>query len=288
MLVEEAEKRYLLRRGSMIGLGGKFSGDNDGTVGDSSDNNIDIATVTDISDSSLDSSKQNNNNRKRRKQSTKQMLRDESKRRRAAMDQPLPYFLGGSGVNRSSTCHGSSNGASSGQTPTLSNLVVPNSASEIVAVVSTLAKCYAQRLVSAAKRVADVEEEERETSDVSPTTTQQPIQPHHILEAHRYRQHAGLDPGFWMASDRTGYCKSGSSGGIMNKKVVGVAEAAALGTVDRDRLNYLAALESQDLYNKAMENNEQQDEDDKMDVDEDESKEEKKVEEEGTSATTKT
>ena len=285
MLVEEAEKRYLLRRGSMIGLGGKFSGDNDGTVGDSSDNNIDIATVTDISDSSLDSSKQNNNNRKRRKQSTKQMLRDESKRRRAAMDQPLPYFLGGSGVNRSSTCHGS-NGASSGQSPTLSNLVVPNSASEIVAVVSTLAKCYAQRLVSAAKRVADVEEEERETSDVSPTTTQQPIQPHHILEAHRYRQHAGLDPGFWMASDRTGYCKSGSSGGIMNKKVVGVAEAAALGTVDRDRLNYLAALESQDLYIKAMENNEQQDEDDKMDVDE--SKDEKKVEEEGTSATTKT
>ena len=154
--------------------------------------------------------------------------------------------------------------------------------------VSTLAKCYAQRLVSAAKRVADLEEEERETSDVSPTTTQQSIQPRHILEAHRYRQHAGLDPGFWMASDRTGdNCKSGSSGGIMNKKVVGDAEAAALGTVDRDRLNYLAALESQDLYNKAMENNEQQDEDDKMDV-VDESKDEKKVEEEGTSATAKT
>eukprot|EP00571_Detonula_confervacea_P014135 CAMPEP_0172308108 /NCGR_PEP_ID=MMETSP1058-20130122/8818_1 /TAXON_ID=83371 /ORGANISM="Detonula confervacea, Strain CCMP 353" /LENGTH=398 /DNA_ID=CAMNT_0013020465 /DNA_START=60 /DNA_END=1253 /DNA_ORIENTATION=- len=268
MLIEEAEKRYLVRRGAMVGLGGKLSG-GVGSVYDDVPSNNSIATaVTDTSDADL-SSKKTNVSRKRKKQSAKHILREESKRRRAAMNQPLPYFLG-SGNGSGNTSNG--NWGTSGQSPPLENLVVPNSASGIVAVVSTLAKCYGQRLVAAAKRVADAEEEEKKMDDTSSTdvssskTAPNPLQPYHFLEAHRHRAHAGLDPGFWMA-DRIGGSKNGSG---FNKGVVGVAEAAALGTVDRDRANYLAALAAQDAYDREVEKEEEEQEggDGKMEIDE--------------------
>jgi len=242
MLVEEAEKRYLARRGAMVGLGGALSG-GDGYVYDDAPQNI-TAAVTDTSDAD---SKKSNAQKKRKRQSKKHIVREESKRRRAAMDQPQPYFLGGNnGIFNSRS--GSEGSGTSHQAPPLDNLVVPDSASEIVAVVSTLAKCYGQRLVAAAKRVADAEEEEKnidETSatDVSLPTTPKPLRPHHFLEAHRHRARAGMDPGFWMA-DRIG---GGKRESVYTKGGVGVAEAAALGTVDRDRACYLAALAAQDV-----------------------------------------
>ena len=247
MLVEEAEKRYLVRRGAMVGLGGKMSGD---IIGGGS---YDVLNKNNNTASVQDDTSDSNQNKKRRKQSTKHILREESKRRRIAMDQPLPYFSSSSGRN---VGNGNGDGTSSGQTPPLSNLVVPNSASEIVAVVSTLAKCYAQRLVSAAKRVADAEEEERKmteeegttdtdaTSLSSSTITATPLQPHHFLEAHRHRARAGIDPGFWMASEGSVTRRSGGLG--YKQGAVGIVEAAAIGTVDRDRENYLAALEAQE------------------------------------------
>ena len=265
MLVQEAERRYLVRRGAMTGLGGAMSGI--GSVHDDDtkeSNNNNAATVTDTSDADSSTNKKNAP-KKRKKQSKKHILREESKRRRTAMDQPLPYFLGGgdSGSGCGTT--------SSGQIPPLDNLVVPNSASEIVAVVSTLAKCYGQRLVAAAKRVADAEEEEKKMNDESSNaddtspTKPKPLQPHHFLEAHRHRSRAGLDPGFWMA-DRI---EGGKKGETFKKGGVGVAEAAALGTVDRDRACYLAALEAQEACDEKVAAEEDASQsDDKMQVDE--------------------
>ena len=251
-LVEEANRRYLVRRGTKVGLGRMQSGDN-GSSGYSDDGiNNDVANNTDTSD-----------NKKRRKYSTKYLLKEESKRRRIAIDQPPPYILKGN----VSSGNGSSGSLSSGVIPPLSNLVVPNSASEIVAVVSAMAKCYAQRLVSAAKRVADAEEEEKKiqgTSTVVEDAPQKPLEPHHFLEAHRHRQRAGLDPGFWMANPE----HKGTNG--FNKGATGMVEAAALGTIDRERINYLAALDAQeDFDKKSQEITEQKKDemnDDKMDV----------------------
>jgi len=263
-LVEEANRRYLVRRGTMVGLGRMQSSDISSSGYSDDGINNDVATITesDTSDSTT-----SNQNKKRRKYSTKHLLKEESKRRRIAIDQPPPYILKGSVSSGNSDL-------SAGDIPPLSNLVVPNSASEIVAVVSAMAKCYAQRLVSAAKRVADAEEEEKKmqgTSTVVEDAPQRPLEPHHFLEAHRHRQRAGLDPGFWMANPGN----NGSSG--FNKGVVGMVEAAALGTIDRERVNYLAALEAQEDFDKKNkeiiepeQETQKKDEtnDDKMDVEE--------------------
>ena len=262
-LVEEANRRYLVRRGAMVGLGRTQNGDNGSSVYNDGISN-DVATITDTYDTS--DSTTSNQNKKRRKYSTKHLLREETKRRRIAIDQPPPYFLNGSVGSGIS-------GSSSGDILPLSNLVVPNSASEIVAVVSAMAKCYAQRLVSAAKRVANAEEEEKKMQGTSTTVEdapQKPLEPHHFLEAHRHRQSAGLDPGFWMAHPENNV----SSG--FNKGAVGVVEAAALGTIDRERVNYLAALDAQEVVDKKSkemtepeQETQKKDEtnDDKMDVD---------------------
>jgi hTAFII28-like protein conserved region len=70
------------------------------------------------------------------------------------------------------------------RSPILSELVAPGHAEEICIVVSTLAKAYAQRLVTAARSFAG-----------APT---EPIEPEHILQAFQQRQGRGQDPGFFF------------------------------------------------------------------------------------------
>jgi hypothetical protein len=65
----------------------------------------------------------------------------------------------------------------------LSHVCAPGQSEEITIVVNTLAKAYAQRLVTAARRAA---------SDDTP------ILPQHILQAFQERQAQGLDPGFFL------------------------------------------------------------------------------------------
>jgi len=262
MLVDEANRRFVARRGTMmVGLGGRRSQVVSGSSSANNGHGINgedeaaAATVTDGSD--LDHHHVHSNNKKRKKPSKRQMLQEESKRRRVAMDQPPPYLLnsfnngtgraGSSGLNSSSTARGRGVVV----VPPLDQLVVPNSASEIVAVVSTLAKCYAQRLVSAARRVADVEQEQNDVSTKTGATAQKPISPHHLLEARRYRNRAGLDPGFWMA-DRVddGRNRNKASSSLQHASV-GTSEAAALGTEDRTRSCFLAAIAAQDAYDAA-------------------------------------
>lgn len=76
-------------------------------------------------------------------------------------------------------------GAPTRRAPILSELCAPGQADEICIVVSTLAKAYAQRLVTAARRLTD-------------SSADEPIQPEHILQAYHNRQANGLDPGFFL------------------------------------------------------------------------------------------
>jgi len=267
--VDEANRRFVGRRGIVVGLGGRVSSESCNAENETEYNGATAAAaiVTDGSDLNQHHNihHSSNNSKKRKKQSKKQMLQEESKRRRVAMDQPPPYLLNNF-ANNNNNNGGSSGGTIQGVVPPLDQLVVPNSASEIVAVVSTLAKCYAQRLVSAARRVADAEVEEEQksrhesTTEASTKTTtsatatvQKPISPRHLLEAHRYRSREGLDPGFWMA-DRVavdGRHKKKASSSI--RASVGTSEAAALGIEDT-RSCFLAAIAAQDAYYEARTN----------------------------------
>jgi hypothetical protein len=117
----------------------------------------------------------------------------------------------------------------------LSDLCAVGQAEEITAVVSTCAKLYAQRLVTAARRVAMYVEGIGEDD---------PLLPHHILQAHAARTKAGVDPGFFLQSS------SGSSNMPVYQDSVG---AAALGTIHRSDLLLYAALEAQEEYDKYVE-----------------------------------
>jgi hypothetical protein len=77
--------------------------------------------------------------------------------------------------------------------PKLENLVAPTMAPEITAVVSTLAKSYAQRLVVAARNLATSEGYDKHL----------PILPRHYRQAHHYHEQAGLDPGFFLQPTAT-------------------------------------------------------------------------------------
>lgn len=257
-MIDEAYKRSLVRRGVMAGLGVPAHGTTDNLKSIDRENKSSATEVTDASSIS-DESRQK---KKRRKRTKKSLLNEESKRRQAVMDQPLPYVPG----------------SSQQHAPPLDSLVVPDSASEIVAVVSTLAKCYAQRLVAAARRVADAEEEatkfesteddgvekdEKNKDAVSTAKSIKPLQPHHYMEAHRHRMAAGIDPGFWM----TDMINKQRSQHVCNNSA-GVAKAAAIG---RDNWNsaHLAALAAQDEYDEMVQKNSQEKtekEEHKMDV----------------------
>jgi hypothetical protein len=248
-MIEEANIRCLVRRGVMVGLGVQSSSD---SIGDLKSADIGQDTsATEVTDAS-GSEDQNQKANRRKKRTKKSLLNEESKRRRDAMDQPLPYIaedMSGQKGNRMRQ-----------QLPPLDDLVVPNSASEIVSVVSTLAKCYAQRLVAAARRVADAEEEaklqssdaeEQQTEEngehaIPPDTKLKALQPHHYMEAHRHRVNAGIDPGFWMLD----MIKKGRNQTPVIKSA-GIAEAAAVGRKNWNSA-HLAALAAQDEYDEML------------------------------------
>lgn len=72
---------------------------------------------------------------------------------------------------------------------TLQDFVAHNCASEIISVVSTIAKSYAQRLVAATRQLA--------TKEYNYPTTHR-LLPQFYLQAYRQRVQHGLDPGFFV------------------------------------------------------------------------------------------
>ncbi|KAL3797383.1 hypothetical protein HJC23_010509 [Cyclotella cryptica] len=258
-MVEEARRRYLVLRGVVAGLGVPSNGGSGDASGltDGEHESTDTSGGTGASSSLEEHSDQNA--KQRRKRTKKSYLNEESKRRRDAMDQPFPYLIGTSSQGATGTQQ---------RVPRLEDLVAPESASEIVVVVSTLAKCYAQRLVAAARRVADAEDEaanldsaeseeqscqNEEDNDLQASVSQtgtkpiKPLQPHHYMDAYRHRVNAGIDPGFWM-NDMI--CK-GSRERQSDRKGAGVTEAAAVGRRNW-KSAHLAALAAQDAYDEMV------------------------------------
>jgi hypothetical protein len=119
----------------------------------------------------------------------------------------------------------------------LSDLCAVGQAEEITAVVSACAKLYAQRLVTAARRVAMYVEGMIGEDD--------PLLPHHVLQAHAARVKVGVDPGFFLQGS-----SSSSRGGNSMPVYQDSVGAAALGTICRGDLLRNAALEAQEEYDR--------------------------------------
>ena len=147
--------------------------------------------------------------------------------------------------------------------PPLRDMVAPETEQEVTAVVSALAKLHAQRLVAAARRLA--------TAEGHPL--HEPLRPHHVVQAKRYRAEAGLDPGFFMGAGGSGgdgqMGATGAGGGAGGS--CGAAAAAALDVVDIHRLKMEAAIEAQREYEARFEgggdddNDDEKEEEDKED-----------------------
>jgi len=155
----------------------------------------------------------------------------------------------------SSTSNNSDKRITSKKQRPLEDMVAPNQAEEIRVVVSTLAKAYAQRLITASRRVAASEGHDAD---------KHPLNPKHVLQAHQSRMKAGLDPGFFLQSPPLS----------AETIVVGhSAHAAALGIPNRNQLERDAALAAQEDYDKRMKI--KQDEEKRQKVKEEEEKKEK-------------
>jgi hypothetical protein len=85
---------------------------------------------------------------------------------------------------------------------TLADLVQPGQADPISMVVATLAKVYAQRLVSAAQSLA-LEDSNNSSNNEGVTADEQqnPLQPRHLWRAWEHRKRQGLDPGFFLQAN---------------------------------------------------------------------------------------
>merc|ERR1719491_364718 len=130
--------------------------------------------------------------------------------------------------------------------PDLKDIVAPDTSQEITLVVSTLAKMYAQKLIKSARALSTVEGYHHDAK----------LLPRHLLEAHRHRVRAGMDPGFFMQS--TAKSTAGGSGnncGSMGGSGSGshtASSAAALGVVDKYSLTLEVARAAQDAYDKSV------------------------------------
>jgi len=161
-----------------------------------------------------------------------------------APQQHCPYVKNTNDSNSTSSS-GSTTAASlsTKKKRSLQDMVPPGQADEITVVVSTLAKAYAQRLVTAARRVATAEGVGEET----------PLSPEQVLKAYHSRVNAGLDPGFFLRKPKATTVAESSA-----------AIAAALGTVDMNALQRNAALAAQEEYDKYVKEKKES----AMDVDE--------------------
>jgi hypothetical protein len=136
----------------------------------------------------------------------------------------------------------------------------PTVAQDIVLVVSTLAKIYAQRLAASAVQVAQQRRRQqgqpRPDGDspsrpaVQGASVDRPLEPEDVLEAYRLRSAAGMDPGFYLqphdgiSAGRIAPSIGGGSGGLGMPGQF--AEAAAL-----EQNRRLAALAAQDEYERS-------------------------------------
>ena len=148
------------------------------------------------------------------------------------------------------------------QTPSLSNLVAPGSASKITSVVTTIAKIHAQRLVQSARSIASAQGYSKDEK----------LQIHHLMEAHRVR--SKYKSGFFMHSSSSTHQSNTNNNNYMNRDdhhsnctsmSMDSNFAAAFGRLDKNRVQYEAALQAQEMYDKIMQDcNQNQNENDEL------------------------
>lgn len=152
--------------------------------------------------------------------------------------------------------------------PVLSEVCAPGQSSEITMIASTLAKSYAQRLVTAARKRATDRSNIRSNNhnnnggNVSVVDGIVSITSDDILKAWRERQAQGLDPGFFLQpylSQRQPPCLLGTT--------------ATLDQQQSHQRKRLAALQAQEEYDQVhgvpmeVEDEDNDDDDDRLDVD---------------------
>jgi hypothetical protein len=146
--------------------------------------------------------------------------------------------------------------AGAGKSRSLADLVQPGQADPISMVVATLAKVYAQRLVSAAQTLVHEDSNNNDTEGVTADTAgeqqQNPLEPRHLWRAWEHRKRQGLDPGFFLQANESLQWSSGSH------------------SVQDHDCRRLAALAAQEEYDAHVAKEEQKEKDarqDEMDVD---------------------
>ena len=123
--------------------------------------------------------------------------------------------------------------------PQLADLVAPGAASKITSVVITLAKINAQRLIRSARAIATAEGYSED----------QKILPRHLMEAHRVRTQ--YMNGFFMQPPLNQPKGVSHSTGVRSASLDSNF-AAALGKLDKNQIQYQAALEAQTIYDEIM------------------------------------
>lgn len=145
-----------------------------------------------------------------------------------------------------------------GKSRSLADLVQPGQADSISMVVATLAKVYAQRLVSAAQSLAledsnNTNNNSYNNEGVTADEQQNPLQPRHLWRAWEHRKRQGLDPGFFLqANEGLQWSSSGGQAGQVH---------------DCRRLAALAAQEEYDAHVAKEEQKEKDARQDEMEVD---------------------
>ena len=94
-----------------------------------------------------------------------------------------------------------------------------HTAQEITIIVSTLAKCYAQRLVTASRKLAS--NPLYSNALTTPYPESKKLLPEHIRDAYDYRVRRSLDPGFFMQPPPHMTASSASAGNSKSKGIIG-------------------------------------------------------------------
>jgi hypothetical protein len=144
----------------------------------------------------------------------------------------------------------------------LDDLVQPGQADTICMVVSTLAKIYAQRLVTTACSIAKKQQQQQQANFLGSKGVYgnmdpiEPLQPQHIAAAYRLRQQQGLDPGFflppvWNSHDNN---RNSSSACYPYSSGCGIDLSCFTGMIALDHYRHLAARASQEEFDQHFPN----------------------------------
>lgn len=127
----------------------------------------------------------------------------------------------------------------------LHDIVAPGAASKITSVVSTLSKIHAQRLIKSARAIATSQGYKEDEK----------ILPHHLMEAHRVMtQYGGGGGGTFFMQPTRKQMKGLSSHSLGRSGNLDGHCSVVISGIDRNLIQYQAAMEAQNQYDEIMMN----------------------------------